>query len=98
MTIQLNAAARLKADKWSAPVTEEIKRKPESEKPPEGLFTKDAAAIAQGLKKLHPDLKGASSALTFYRNRAGKNLSDADKKKLEDAQVKLHNLYPEKKD
>lgn len=89
MTIQLNAAARLKAAyEWSSKVTDKVK-----EHTPEGLFKGSAESIAQGLKKLHPDLKGASSALSFYKNRAGSNLSDADSRKLDDAREHLHKLY-----
>ncbi len=89
MTIQLNAAARLvQADKWSADVTKDVKKHT-----PEGLFKKSTEEIAQGLKKLHPDLKGASSALSFYVNRAGENLDEADKKKMDDVRERLHKLY-----
>jgi hypothetical protein len=90
--MKIEAAARLVlSDKWSAPITEKVE-----DHPPEGLFTKSSNAIARGLKKLHPDLKGASSALSFYLNRAGKNLSDADRKRVEGAREKLKDLYGEK--
>jgi tRNA(adenine34) deaminase len=50
-----------------------------STKPPEGLFTKSAAVIARSLasKKVSP--KGPASGLrmlTFYINRAGKELTE----------------------
>ena len=56
--------------------------------PPEGLFTKSAAVIARTLatKKVSP--KGPSSGmrmLTFYINRAGKDLPEDRKKELENA-------------
>jgi hypothetical protein len=68
--------------KWSASV------KTTSTYPPEGLFTKSAAVIARTLatKKVSP--KGPSSGmrmLTFYINRAGKDLTEDRKKELEKA-------------
>lgn len=68
--------------------------------PPEGLFAKGSATeIAAWLKKSHGDLKGAMSALNFYINRGGKNLSDTQKAKLEHAKALLHHdKKPEKKD
>lgn len=73
--------------KWSAGVTTD------STYPREGLFTKDAATIARELasKKVSP--KGPSSGmrmLTFYINRAGKNLSKSRLKILEHAKKLLH--------
>lgn len=90
--MKIEAAHRLiEADKWSQDVTDKV-----TKHTPEGLFTKSSNAIAKGLKKLHPDLKGASSALSFYLNRAGKNLSDEDRSRIEGAREKLHDLYGEK--
>ena len=43
---------------------------------PEGLFTKKASAIVAGLKKLKDGAKEALTRITFYINRAGKNLSN----------------------
>ncbi|MGC1782736.1 MAG: DUF3175 domain-containing protein [Acidobacteriaceae bacterium] len=68
--------------KWSAAVTSE------STHPREGLFKKDAATIARELasKKVSP--KGPSSGmrmLTFYMNRAGKNLPASRVRVLERA-------------
>ena len=68
--------------KWSARV------KTTSTYPPEGLFTKSAAVIARTLatKKVSP--KGPSSGmrmLTFYINRAGKDLPEDRKKELHNA-------------
>src|SRR5215475_5286931 len=72
--------------KWSANVTTS------STNPPEGLFTKSAAVIARSLasKKVSP--KGPASGLrmlTFYINRAGKELTAARLKQLERARVLL---------
>jgi hypothetical protein len=73
--------------KWSAGVDTE------STYPQEGLFKKDAATIARSLasKKVSP--KGPSSGmrmLTFYVNRAGKNLTKSRLQVLERAKEQLH--------
>jgi tRNA(adenine34) deaminase len=73
--------------KWSAGVDTE------STYPQEGLFKKDAATIARSLasKKVSP--KGPSSGmrmLTFYVNRAGKNLTKSRLRVLERAKELLH--------
>ena len=65
--------------------------------PPEGLFAKGSAtAIAKWLKSSHEDLKGAMAALTFYKNRAGKNLTDGAKAKLDHAKALLHAHFAKK--
>ncbi|HLY41853.1 MAG TPA: DUF3175 domain-containing protein [Terracidiphilus sp.] len=73
--------------KWSAGV------KTVSTYPETGLFNKDAETIARQLasKKVSP--KGPSSGmrmLTFYINRAGKNLSARRKRELQRAKALLH--------
>jgi hypothetical protein len=73
--------------KWSAGVNTE------STFPQEGLFKKDAATIARNLasKKVSP--KGPSSGmrmLTFYVNRAGKNLTKGRLNVLNRAKELLH--------
>ena len=75
--------------RWSAQVTDTS----DATHPPEGLFKKDAATIARTLasKKVSP--KGVSSGmrmLSFYVNRAGKNLSASRKAELEKAKELLH--------
>ncbi len=75
--------------RWSAEVTATS----DATHPPEGLFKKDAATIARTLasKKVSP--KGVSSGmrmLSFYVNRAGKNLSASRKAELEKAKDLLH--------
>ena len=67
-----------------------------------GVFTKsDPRAIAQSLKrsaersrrrKADP-YRSAMSMLTFYVNRAGKQLSARDRKRLEQAKDELRDLY-----
>ena len=71
-----------KTRKWSSSV------KTESTYPPEGLFTKSAATIARSLasKKVSPKGPGSGMRmLTFYINRAGHNLSAAQKTELQKA-------------
>jgi hypothetical protein len=89
MKIQINAAARLiEADKWSS----DVKTKHHT---PEGLF-KDGSSdkIAKELKKEHgDDFAGAMSALNFYLNRAGENLPEDQRKRVEGAKEKLRKLY-----
>lgn len=73
--------------KWSAKVTTE------STYPREGLFNKGAETIARELasKKVSP--KGPASGmrmLTFYINRAGKNLPESRLKVLQRAKKLLH--------
>lgn len=73
--------------RWSAKV------QTESTYPEEGLFKEDAETIAKHLasKKLSP--KGPASGmrmLTFYINRAGKNLSAGRKRTLQRAKKLLH--------
>jgi hypothetical protein len=73
--------------KWSAGVTTE------STYPEEGLFDKDAATIARELASKRVSPKGPVSGmrmLTFYINRAGKNLTAARRKELERAKELLH--------
>jgi tRNA(adenine34) deaminase len=75
--------------RWSAQVTATS----DATHPPEGLFKKDAATIARTLasKKVSP--KGVSSGmrmLSFYINRAGKNLSREKLAELDKAKQLLH--------
>jgi uncharacterized protein DUF3175 len=80
--------------KWSPAVTTD------STHSRNGLFNKDARTIARELasKKVSP--KGPSSGmrmLTFYINRAGKNLPATRLKVLENAKTLLHQILADKK-
>ncbi len=77
-----------KNNKWSKDVTKDDKWHP-----PAGLFDKSAAEIAKVLKENSDSEKQAMSRLNFYINRAGKNLSEEDKKRLDSAKEKLKVLY-----
>lgn len=67
----------------------------------DGVFKKTPRAIALSLKRSaersrrrkSPPYRSAMSMLTFYINRAGKNLSAARKKKLNQAKDELRALY-----
>ena len=73
--------------KWSAAVTTD------STHPEQGLFSEDAETIARRLASKQVSPKGPSSGmrmLTFYINRAGKNLPAGRRKELERAKGLLH--------
>ena len=81
--------------KWSAGVTTE------STYPQDGLFKKDAATIARSLASKRVSPKGPSSGmrmLTFYVNRAGKNLTKSRLRVLEHAKQLLHERIQKAKD
>jgi hypothetical protein len=68
----------------------------------EGVLTwKDPQRIARSLKmsadvsenRKAPPLRSAMSMLVFYINRAGKNLSEDQKRVLEQAKEELRKLY-----
>lgn len=79
-------AAKHATRKWSAAVTTD------STHPPEGLFNRDPETIARTLasKKVSPQGPGSGMRmLTFYINRAGKNLSAARRTELDKAKQLL---------
>jgi hypothetical protein len=81
--------------KWSAGVDTE------STYPQEGLFKKDAATIARSLASKRVSPKGPSSGmrmLTFYVNRAGKNLPQSRLRVLDRAKELLHERIEKSKD
>src|SRR5262249_50215711 len=68
----------------------------------EGVFKGTPREIATSLKrsaerstrrKAATPFRSAMSMLVFYENRAGKNLSPAQKRKLEQAKVELRKLF-----
>jgi hypothetical protein len=66
--------------------------KTDSTHPPQGLFTKDASTIARVLasKKVSPKGPGSGMRmLTYFINRAGRNLSPSRRAKLERAKSLL---------
>lgn len=91
------------ANKWSQQVTDG--ETTAAEFLPKGLFDKSAEEIAQGIKKAveeryeeeglesSGEYRSAMSMLDFYINRAGKNLSEQDRKRLEHAKSQLQKLF-----
>ena len=84
--------------KWSAKVTRESRALDLEE----GVFTwKNPKRIARSLKmsadvsknRKAPPLRSAMSMLVFYVNRAGKNLSEDQKRVLEQAKEELRKIY-----
>ncbi|HWB32607.1 MAG TPA: DUF3175 domain-containing protein [Acidobacteriaceae bacterium] len=72
--------------RWSSKV------KTDSTKPAPGLFKKSAKKIAEGLDKKSVSPEGTGQAmrmLSFYENRAGKNLSAGRRHTLENAKDML---------
>jgi hypothetical protein len=90
--------AEKQAKRWSQEVTEHSNAL-DLEK---GVFTLDSPKeIALSLKRSAEQshrrksdpYRSAMSMLTFYINRAGKHLSDADRSKLEKAKDELRKLF-----
>lgn len=85
-------------EKWSAEVTE----KSDALTLEEGVFESDdpekiAASLKRSAEKSHrrksEPFRSAMSMLTFYINRAGKNLPASQKKVLEQAKVELRKEF-----
>ena len=58
---------------------------------PDGLFNQSAKKIANFLIKKSDNLKQAMSRVTFYTNRAGKNLKD--KRKFENVKKLIREYF-----
>jgi hypothetical protein len=93
-------AHRKTGRKWSARVTETSDAMTLQDK----VFTKSPSAIARSLKRSaehshrrkSSPYRSAMSMLTFYINRAGKNLSATKRKKLEKAKAELRKVFDKK--
>ena len=95
------AGKEQKIRKWSADVT----RSSDALDLEKNVFDMDdPAEIARSLEKSAehskrrkaPPFRSAMSMLTFYINRAGKNLSPSRKKKLEAAKTELRHIFGRK--
>jgi hypothetical protein len=75
--------------KWSAKVTRSSRYHP-----PPGLFLESAHVIADRLAQDSTGPKQAIARVTFYINRAGRNLKPADVRRLKDAAERLRELSP----
>jgi phosphoenolpyruvate carboxylase len=95
--MEAEMASKHKSRKWSAEVTKhsnalDLKR---------DIFKKSPKQIAQSLKqsaehshrRKSSPYRSAMSMLTFYLNRAGKNLSQTRRKKLEAAKGELREAF-----
>jgi hypothetical protein len=91
-------ATHKKSEKWSADVTEHSDA---LDLEPEVFRSHDPHQIALSLKRSAEQshrrksspFRSAMSMLTFYVNRAGKNLPDSRKKVLEDAKDELRKAF-----
>jgi hypothetical protein len=89
--------ARKTTRRWSQRVTETS----DALTLDKGVFKKSPHAIARSLKRSaersrrrkSTPFRSAMSMLTFYINRGGKNLSAAERKKLNQAKDELRELY-----
>lgn len=83
--------------KWSKKVNETSNALDLEDK----VFTKSPQAIARSLKRSadrskrrkSSPFRSAMSMLTFYQNRAGKNLSASKKENIQKAKEELRKLY-----
>lgn len=95
------AAARRPVKKWSAKVTQNS----DAMTLQKSVFTKSPHVIALSLKrsaeKSHrrksAPFRSAMSMLTFYINRAGKNLTAAQRKKLDATKGELRKVFTRKR-
>jgi hypothetical protein len=92
------SAAKKKAGKrWSARVT----RESDALDLEKEVFTRQPREIARSLKRSaersrrrkSSPYRSAMSMLTFYINRGGRNLSTAQRRKLESAKAELRHLF-----
>jgi hypothetical protein len=68
---------------------------------PEGIFTRSAKNIAQGLhdavmasgRTKGTKFQSAMSMLNYYINRAGKKLASKDRTRLERAKIELRKIF-----
>jgi hypothetical protein len=96
-TRKTSTSRRTPARRWSQKVTDTS----DALTLDKGVFTKSPRAIALSLKRSaersrrrkSSPYRSAMSMLTFYVNRGGKNLTAAQKKKLNQAKDELRALY-----
>jgi hypothetical protein len=83
-----------KTKKWSAEVTRhsnamDLKKNVFKQSDPKKIARSVIDSAARSKRRKSPPKRSAMSMLSFYINRAGKNLSAAQKKKLEKAKNEL---------
>ncbi len=84
--------------KWSGRVTKrsnalDLENKIFKSKDPEKIARSLKRSAEKSSRKKGTPLQSAMSMLNFYINRAGKNLSDVEKKPLQKAKTALRNLF-----
>ena len=92
--------SRHSTSKWSAAVTTYSSALDLEKR----VFARSPRGIARSLKRSADrsarrktsSFRSAMSMLTFYENRAGRNLSAARRRALEAAKIELRKLYPDK--
>ena len=90
--------AKKSAKKWSAKVTEtsdalDLDREVFKSKDPEEIAESLKHSADKSHRRKGSPFQSAMSMLSFYINRAGKNLTKTQKKPLERAKNKLRKLY-----
>jgi len=83
--------------KWSAKVTKhsnamDLKKKVFTQADPKKIARSVKASAARSVRRKAPPKRSAMSMLTFYVNRAGKNLSPRRKRILQRAKEELRKL------
>lgn len=83
--------------KWSAAVTKhsdamDLKKNVFKQRDPKKIARSVKASASRSTRRKTTPKRSAMSMLTFYVNRAGKNLSPAQKKKLQRAKEELRKL------
>jgi hypothetical protein len=86
-----------KTKKWSAKVTREsdamdLKKNVFKQSDPKKIAKSVKRSAARSTRRKTTPKRSAMSMLSFYANRAGKNLSAAQKKKIQKAKQELRKL------
>ena len=92
-----------KVKRWSQPVTEhshamDLEPKVFSKSSPRAIARSLKQAAERSHTRKSAPFRSAMSMLTFYINRAGKQLPAVDRKKLGDAKDELRKLFKRDKD
>jgi hypothetical protein len=88
---------KTKKKKWSAQVTRhsnamDLKKNVFTQSDPKKIARSVKASAARSIRRKAPPKRSAMSMLTFYVNRAGKNLSPAKNRTLQKAKDELRKL------
>jgi hypothetical protein len=87
-----------KKERWSARVTREsdaldLESRVFTKKDPKSIARSLKRSAERSRRRKSSPYRSAISMLTFYVNRAGKNLSQTDRARLEAAKRELRRLY-----